>query len=50
MKTTFQKLNPKIVHYRDHRKYNNYSFRLDILPTLVMEIIKIVFEKLLIYL
>ena len=28
MKTTrFQKLDPKIIHYRDYRKYNNCSFR-----------------------
>ena len=27
MKTTFQKLNSKITHYRDYRKYSNYSFR-----------------------
>ena len=24
-KTTFQKLDPKIIHYRDYRKYCNYS-------------------------
>ena len=28
MKTTrFQKLDPKIIHYRDYRKYSNCSFR-----------------------
>ena len=37
IKTTFQKLDPKIIHYRDYRKYNNYSFRKDLLSTLVME-------------
>ena len=37
IKTTFQKLDPKIIHYRDYRKYNNYSFRQDLLFTLVME-------------
>ena len=37
MKTTFQKLDPKIIHYRDYRKYFNYSFRQDLLSTLVME-------------
>ena len=37
MKTTFQKLNPEIIHYRDHRKYNNHCFRQDILYTFVME-------------
>ena len=37
MKTTFQKLDPKIIHYRDYRKYNNYSFRQDLLSTLIME-------------
>ena len=36
MKTTFQKLNPKIIHYRDYRKCND-SFRQDLLSTLVME-------------
>ena len=37
MKTTFQKLDPKIIHYRDYRKYCNYSFRQDLLSTLEME-------------
>ena len=37
MRTTFQKLGPKIIHYRDYRKYNNYSLRQDLLSTLVME-------------
>ena len=37
MKISFQKLDPKIIHYRDCRKYNNYSFRQDLLSTLVME-------------
>ena len=37
MKTTFQKLHPKIIHYRDYRKYCNYSFRQDLLSILVME-------------
>ena len=37
MKTTFQKLYPKIIHYRDYRKYCNYSVRGDLLSTLVME-------------
>ena len=37
MKTTFQKLDRKIIHYRDYRKYSNYSFRQDLLFTLVME-------------
>ena len=37
MKTTFQKLDPKITHYRDYRKYCNDSFRQDLLSTLVME-------------
>ena len=35
MKTTFQKLDPKIIHYRDYRKYNNYSFRQDLLSALI---------------
>ena len=37
MKTTFQKLDLKIIHYRDYRKYNNCSFRQDLLSTLIME-------------
>ena len=37
MNTTFQKLDPKTIHYRDYRKYNIYSFRQDLLSTLVME-------------
>ena len=34
MKTTFQKLDSKIIHYRDYRKYKNYSFRQDHLSTM----------------
>ena len=37
MKATFQKLDPKIMHCRDYRKYNNYSFRQDLLYTKIME-------------
>ena len=37
MKATLQKLDSKIVHYRDYRKYSNYSFRQDLLFTVVME-------------
>ena len=37
MKTTFQKLDSKIIHYRDYRKYCNDSFRQNLLSTLVME-------------
>ena len=37
MKTTFQKLDPKIIHYRVYRKYCNDSFRQDLLSKLVME-------------
>ena len=37
MKRTFQKLDPKIIHYRDYRKYSNYNFTQDLLPALVME-------------
>ena len=37
MKTTFQKVDPKILHYREYRKCNNYSFRQDFLSTLIME-------------
>ena len=27
IETTFQKLGPKIIHYRDYLNYSNYSFR-----------------------
>ena len=37
MKTTTQKLDPKIIHCRDYRKCSNYSFRQDLLSTLVMK-------------
>ena len=37
MKTTFQKLDPKIINYRNDRKYCNDSFRQDLLSPLVME-------------
>ena len=37
MKTTFQKLDPKIIHYTDYRKYCNHNFRQNFLSTLVME-------------
>ena len=37
MKTTFQKLNTKIIHYRDYRKCFNVSFRQDLLSILVKE-------------
>ena len=37
MKSTFQKLDPNIIHYRDYRKYNKYSFRRDLLSALVTE-------------
>ena len=37
MKTTTQKLDPKIIHCRDYQKCSNYSFRQDLLSTLVME-------------
>ena len=36
-KVIFQKLDTKIIHYRDYQKYCNYSFRQDVLSTLVNE-------------
>ena len=37
MKTTFQKFDPKIIHYRDYRKYSNCSFKQDLLSTLAIQ-------------
>ena len=34
--TNFQKLDPKIVRYRDYRKYCNYNVRQDLWSTLVL--------------
>ena len=41
MKTIFQKLNPKVVNYRDYRKYCNDSFRQDLLSTMIIEILNL---------
>ena len=43
-KTTFQKLDPKITHDRDYRKYCDYSFREDLLSTLVMENVNLSYD------
>ena len=37
MKTTYQKLDPKITHYRDYNTFYNDNFREHLLPALVME-------------
>ena len=42
MKTTFEKWDPQIIHYRNYRKYNNYNFRQDLLSTLIMENINLI--------
>ena len=34
--TNFQKLDPKIIRYRDYRKYCNYNVRQDLWYTLVL--------------
>ena len=37
MKTTYQKLDPKITHYRDYNTFCNHNFREHLLSALVME-------------
>ena len=37
LKTTFQKLKPKIVHYRDYTKFSNDDFRRKLLTNLSLE-------------
>ena len=37
LKTTFQKLKPKIVHYRDYTKFSNDDFRKKLLTNLSLE-------------
>ena len=39
MKTTFQKLKPKIVNYRDYSGFSNDDFRKNLLHNLSLEII-----------
>ena len=41
MKTTFQKLDPKIIQYRDYQRYCNDSFRQELLSTLVTKNINV---------
>ena len=37
LKTTFQKLKPKIVHYRDYTKFSNYDFKKKLLTNISLE-------------
>ena len=37
IKTTFQKLKPKIIHYRDYKDFSNESFRVNLLNKLSLE-------------
>ena len=41
MKTTFQKLKPRIVKYRDYTQFSNYNFRKNLLENLYLENINI---------
>ena len=41
MKSTFEKLKPNIVHYRDHRKLLNDKFRENLISRLSTENIKV---------
>ena len=40
MKTTFQKLKPKITYYRNYKMYSNDKFREELLSKLSMENIR----------
>ena len=41
MKTTFEKLKPNIIHYRDYRKLSNYKFRENLISRLSNEKIRV---------
>ena len=41
MKTTFEKLKPNIIHYRDYRKLSNYKFRENLISRLSNENIRV---------
>ena len=41
MKTTFEKLNPNIIHYRDYRKFSNDKFRENLISSLSTENIRV---------
>ena len=40
MKTTFEKLKPNIIHYRDYRKFSNDKFRENLISRLPTENIR----------
>ena len=41
MKTTFEKLKPNIIHYRDYRKFSNDKFRENLISRLPTENIRV---------
>ena len=41
MKTTFEKLKPNIIHYRDYRKFSNNKFRENLISHLSTENIRV---------
>ena len=41
MKTTFEKIKPDIIHYRDYRKFSNYKFRENLISRLLTENIRV---------
>ena len=41
MKTTFEKLKPNIIHYRDYKKFSNDKFRENLISRLSTEIIRV---------
>ena len=41
MKTTFEKLKPNIIHYRDYRKFSNDKFRENLISRLSTESIRV---------
>ena len=41
MKTTFEKLKPNIIHYRDYRKFSNDKFRENLISRLSTENIRV---------
>ena len=41
MKTTFEKLKPNIIHYRDHRRFSNDKFRENLFPVYQLKILEL---------
>ena len=41
MKTTFEKLKPNIIHYRDYRKFSNDKFRENLIPVYQLRILEL---------